>query len=32
LLPAVAFAALGSSRYLVVSADSATAAIFASGA
>ncbi len=32
LLPAVAFAAFGSSRYLVVSADSATAAIFASGA
>ncbi|MGC2400236.1 MAG: SulP family inorganic anion transporter [Acidobacteriaceae bacterium] len=32
LLPAVAFAALGSSRFLVVSADSATAAIFASGA
>lgn len=31
LLPFVAFAALGSSRYLVVSADSATAAIFASG-
>jgi sulfate permease, SulP family len=31
LLPAVAFAAFGSSRYLVVSADSATAAIFASG-
>jgi SulP family sulfate permease len=29
LLPAVAFAAFGSSRYLVVSADSATAAIFA---
>ena len=32
LLPAVAFAAFGSSRYLVDSADSATAAIFASGA
>jgi SulP family sulfate permease len=32
LMPAVAFAAFGSSRYLVVSADSATAAIFASGA
>jgi sulfate permease, SulP family len=32
LLPAVAFAAFGSSRYLVVSADSATAAIFAGGA
>ncbi|MEA2261363.1 MAG: sulfate permease, SulP family [Acidobacteriaceae bacterium] len=32
LLPAIAFAAFGSSRYLVVSADSATAAIFASGA
>ena len=32
LLPAVAFAAFGSSRFLVVSADSATAAIFASGA
>jgi sulfate permease, SulP family len=31
LLPLVAFAAFGSSRYLVVSADSATAAIFASG-
>ena len=31
LLPFVAFAAFGSSRYLVVSADSATAAIFASG-
>jgi SulP family sulfate permease len=31
LLPAVAFAAFGSSRYLVVSADSATAAIFAGG-
>jgi SulP family sulfate permease len=31
LLPAVAFAAFGSSRYLVVSADSATAAIFAAG-
>ena len=31
LLPPVAFAAFGSSRYLVVSADSATAAIFASG-
>lgn len=29
LLPAVAFAAFGSSRYLVVSADSATAAIMA---
>ena len=27
LLPAIAFAALGSSRFLVVSADSATAAI-----
>jgi high affinity sulfate transporter 1 len=31
LLPAVAFAAFGSSRYLVVSADSATAAILAGG-
>jgi sulfate permease, SulP family len=31
LLPLVAFAAFGSSRFLVVSADSATAAIFASG-
>jgi sulfate permease, SulP family len=31
LLPAVAFATFGSSRYLVVSADSATAAIFAAG-
>ncbi len=31
LLPLVAFAAFGSSRYLVVSADSATAAIFAGG-
>jgi sulfate permease, SulP family len=31
LLPLVGFAAFGSSRYLVVSADSATAAIFASG-
>jgi sulfate permease, SulP family len=31
LLPAIAFAALGSSRFLVVSADSATAAIFSSG-
>jgi sulfate permease, SulP family len=31
LLPLVAFAALGSSRYLVVAADSATAAIFAGG-
>src|SRR6202046_461468 len=31
LLPAVAFAAFGSSRYLVVSADSATAALFAGG-
>jgi sulfate permease, SulP family len=31
LLPAVAFAAFGSSRFLVVSADSATAAIFAGG-
>jgi sulfate permease, SulP family len=31
LLPVVAFAAFGSSRYLVVSADSATAAIFAGG-
>jgi sulfate permease, SulP family len=31
LLPAVGFAALGSSRFLVVSADSATAAIFAGG-
>jgi sulfate permease, SulP family len=32
LLPPIAFAAFGSSRYLVVAADSATAAIFASGA
>jgi sulfate permease, SulP family len=31
LLPLVAFAAFGLSRYLVVAADSATAAIFASG-
>ena len=31
LLPLVAFATFGSSRYLVVAADSATAAIFASG-
>jgi high affinity sulfate transporter 1 len=31
LLPLVAFAAFGSSRYLVVAADSATAAILASG-
>lgn len=31
LLPLVAFAAFGSSRYLVVAADAATAAIFASG-
>jgi sulfate permease, SulP family len=31
LLPLLGFAAFGSSRYLVVSADSATAAIFASG-
>jgi sulfate permease, SulP family len=31
LLPLVAFATLGSSRYLVVSADSATAAILAGG-
>ena len=31
LLPAVAFAVFGSSRHLVVAADSATAAIFASG-
>ena len=31
LLPVVGFAAFGSSRYLVVSADSATAAIFAGG-
>jgi SulP family sulfate permease len=31
LLPPVAFAAFGSSRYLVVAADSATAAIFAGG-
>ncbi len=31
LLPAIAFAALGSSRYLVVAADSATAAILFSG-
>ncbi len=31
LLPLVAFAALGSSRYLVVAADSATAAILAGG-
>ena len=30
-LPLVAFAAFGSSRYMVVAADSATAAIFASG-
>src|SRR5664279_5716233 len=30
LLPAVAFAVFGSSRHLVVAADSATAAIFAS--
>ena len=29
LLPLVAFAALGSSRYLVVASDSATAAILA---
>jgi sulfate permease, SulP family len=32
LLPLVAFAAFGSSRFLVVAADSATAAIFAGGA
>lgn len=32
LLPLVAFATFGSSRYLVVAADSATAAIFAGGA
>ena len=32
MLPLVAFAAFGSSRYLVVAADSATAAIFAGGA
>ena len=32
LLPLVAFAAFGSSRYLMVAADSATAAIFADGA
>ncbi len=32
LLPLVGFAAFGSSRYLVVAADSATAAIFAGGA
>lgn len=31
LLPLIAFAALGSSRYLVVAADSATAAILATG-
>src|SRR5580658_11258231 len=31
LLPLVAFAAFGSSRYLMVAADSATAAIFAGG-
>src|ERR1700751_2316109 len=31
LLPLVAFATFGSSRYLVVAADSATAAILASG-
>ena len=31
LLPLVAFAALGSSRYLVIAADSATAAILAGG-
>jgi sulfate permease, SulP family len=31
LLPAIAFATFGSSRYLVVAADSATAAILASG-
>ena len=31
LLPLVAFAVFGSSRHLVVAADSATAAIFASG-
>ena len=31
LLPLVAFAVLGSSRYLVVAADSATAAILAGG-
>lgn len=32
VLPLVGFAAVGSSRYLVVAADSATAAIFAGGA
>jgi len=31
MLPLAAFAAFGSSRYLVVAADSATAAIFAGG-
>jgi hypothetical protein len=31
LLPLVAFAALGSSRYLVVASDSATAAVLAGG-
>jgi SulP family sulfate permease len=31
LLPTIAFAALGSSRHLIVAADSATAAIFSSG-
>ena len=31
MLPLIAFAAFGSSRYLVVAADSATAAIFAGG-
>jgi len=31
LLPLVAFAAFGSSRYLVVAADSATAAILSGG-
>ena len=31
LLPVVVFALFGSSRHLVVAADSATAAIFASG-
>jgi MFS superfamily sulfate permease-like transporter len=31
ILPLAAFAAFGSSRYLVVAADSATAAIFAAG-
>ena len=31
LLPALGFAAFGSSRYLVVAADSATAAILAGG-